>query len=583
MLATLPIVLALTAPASASDLEPKVKEIFEEHCTTCHDSGSDEVDLEQSLAELARQSSKETQKPYVVPGKPEESYLFAKMTGKGAIEGEVMPLGDDPLPEEKLSVVRDWITALAPAGGGDAGAGGGTDPGGGDPAAGGGADTAKLEADLAAANEKAANAEKGVAEFFDDNCTVCHDEGTDEVVLEGPLGRLANEKSKYTQKPFIVPGDVDGSYLWAKLLGKGIEGDPMPQGEDPLPADKIEPVKAWIMALGEVETAKAALAAAGSGTGDGGTEGPGDGGTGVSTGPEETCKKRKKNGECKKERKRTSDPPFRDMFFVNLPTTAGLGKNSIQFRITHHFGRIGTERGAFGLDAGAVMSLGVAYGIIDGLDLVLRRSNSRKGYELGVKYIPIQQEYGMPVSFGAYGSIEYYRAFSDNIANPVTGNLQAMVSRLLFERWTLMLALGYHFRTNHSASVAFDLPDDDIDGPVPVTDTRNTMTVALATSIRLGKKKYHTIDIEYVFPIQHQVFYWNGALEDRLNAGGWSIGWGAITASKKHAFKVFLSNTREIHTNLYAPGGNSNNPFPSGVKYPFDFFLGFTISRRWSL
>ncbi|MCA9720403.1 MAG: hypothetical protein KC468_37420 [Myxococcales bacterium] len=591
MLATLSIVLAAFAPASGSgaDLESKVVEIFEEHCTVCHDAGSDEVDLDAGPSTLIGQKSKTTGKPLVAPGDPSGSYLLAKMLGEKGIQGELMPLGDDRLSDEKIAVVREWIASLsAPAAGGGAATGGAATGGGGadtDTGAGagtGGADTAALEAELAAKQQAAADAEKPVQALMEELCTSCHDAGADEVALEGSLLHLTSESSKAAGKPFVVPGDVEGSYLWAKMTGApGIQGEVMPLGDDALPADKLEPVKRWILALGEVEQAKAALAAAG---GTAPPDGGGGGGpTGDDSGPtdEAECPKRDRKGNCKVERKRTSEPPFRDIYFVNLPTTAGLGKNAIQFRITHHFGRIGTPRGGFGLDAGAVMSLGVAYGIIDGLDISFRRSNSRKAYELGVKYIPLQQEYGAPVSFGGYASIEYYRDFDTNTSNPVSGNFQLMLSRLWFERWSTQLVLGYHLRTNHAANVTYDFGDGN--GAVAVTDTRDTMNVGLASQIRLGKKRYHSIDLEYLFPIPAQVFYWNGALENKANVGAWALGWTAITPSKKHVFKVFLTNTREIHTNLVAPGGQTRNPFPSGQKYPFDFFLGFTISRRWSL
>ena len=186
-----------------------------------------------------------------------------------------------------------------------------------------------------------------------------------------------------------------------------------------------------------------------------------------------------------------------------------------------------------------------------------------------------------PVSFGGYASIEYYRDFDTNTANPVSGNFQLMLSRIWFERWTTMILAGYYLRTNHAANVQFDFGDGA--GPVAATDTRDTVNVGFATQIRLGKKRYHSIDLEYLFPLPVSALYWEGALADQANIGAWAVGWTAITPSKKHVFKVFLTNTREIHTNLVAPGGQTRNPFPTDQKYPFDFFLGFTISRKWAL
>ncbi len=577
LLPTASLLLAVTALEPPAELEKNVAAFFEENCTACHDAGSDEIDLESSPARLVDIKSNVTGKPMVVPGDVEGSYLWAKLKGTG-IEGDPMPLGDDPFSDDKLAPVRAWIEGLAPAGGagGDGGSDAGTTSSGGTAAA--AVDLAPYEKAVADKQAAAESAEKTVQEFFNDNCTVCHDSGSQEVNLVAPLGRLTGESSKYTQKPFIVPGDLEGSYLWAKVKGKDIEGDPMPQGERPFPDDQLAPIKNWIMALGEVEKAKADLEAAKNGGGEGPVDNKTPGETPVDK-PEQPaeCKRRKKDGTCKPD-KPISDPPFHGTFQVNLPTTAGLGKRRFEFRIDHRFGQIGTKRGAFGLDAGAVMSVGFAYGIIDGLDVLLRRSNSRKGYELGVKYIPVMQEYGMPLSFGAYTSIEYYRDFDTNTANPVSGNFQLLLSRLWFERWSTMLVVGYYLRTNHAANVTADFGDGN--GRVAATDTRNTLNLGFASSVWLGKKKRWGIDLEYIFPIPADVFFWNGANDSpsTVNIGSWSLGGSWHSPSKKHFFQIMFTNTREIHTNLYAPGGQTRNPFENRGN----FFIGFNLSRKWS-
>lgn len=550
-----PILLAFVAPAS--DLEAKVKAIFEENtCTGCHSAGAEEPNLEGSLARLASVKSKATGKPLVAAGNPDGSYLLAKLNGKGIV-GDLMPQGGDPLPAAQKKVVSDWIASLGAA----------TVPAPSTPAptttpsSGGGG------GDLEAANKKLADAEAKVQKIFADQCASCHDKGSDEVVLTGPLERLTKERSKATSKPFIIAGDPDASYLLQKMNGaKGIQGDVMPLGGDPLPKGDLEAVRTYIAALGERDKA----AAAGGGVSVDATP-PGDT---VDTPPDVEPTPEPAADEPKK-----SKPPFHGTFQINLPTTATLGRRSFEFRIDHRFGRVGEERGAFGLDAGANISYAFAYGILDGWDVMLRRTNSRKGYELATKYIPIRQENGKPVSFGGYASVEYFRDFPSNTANPWSGNFQVMVSRLWFERWSTMLTLGYHLRTNHKASVQVDLPDDGIDGPVAVRDKRGTLGLGLASTVWLGQKKKWGIDMEYHLPIPANVFYFNGGNADAggSNIGSWSIGGSVRTGL--HFFQIFITNTREIHTSLYAPGGNSKNPFESRGN----FFFGFNLSRKWSL
>jgi mono/diheme cytochrome c family protein len=409
--------------------------------------------------------------------------------------------------------------------------------------------------------------EAAVRKIFDDACTMCHSAGGDptdpgELDLESPLTSLIGKKSVVVDKVLVVPGDPDASYLIDKLYGTAaMKGGLMPEGMDPLAKDQLEAVRKWIAALPKDAAAPAVT---------GGGTAPPDGGTGPEP-PKRTPK------------------PFHGTDQIVLPTTSTLGKRVLQYRIDHRFGRIGTERGAFGLDAGVVMSMGLQYGILDGWDVRLRRGNSRKAWELGTKYVPVRQEAGMPVSFGMMGSVDFFRDF--DVANPWSGNFMAMLSRLWFQRWATMLTLGYHLRTNHNPRPTVDYENGD--GPVLVKDTRDTLTLGLATSVYLGKRKQWGIDLEWLLPIPAggtpNKFYYRGGDADPTGSkiGAWGIG-GSYTTGK-HFFQVFFTNNREIHTNLAAPGGQSGNPFKTeGVdsKNPFhkaNFFLGFNLGRSFTM
>ncbi|MDX1582970.1 MAG: hypothetical protein R3338_05145 [Thermoanaerobaculia bacterium] len=50
----------------------------------------------------------------VEPGRPEQSYLYLKITGSDQIIGSRMPLGQPELPEDEVELVRDWIARGAP-------------------------------------------------------------------------------------------------------------------------------------------------------------------------------------------------------------------------------------------------------------------------------------------------------------------------------------------------------------------------------------------------------------------------------------------------------------------------------------
>lgn len=50
----------------------------------------------------------------VSPGNPDQSYLIQKLEGHAAVGGQ-MPLGQSPLPQATIDVIREWIANGAPA------------------------------------------------------------------------------------------------------------------------------------------------------------------------------------------------------------------------------------------------------------------------------------------------------------------------------------------------------------------------------------------------------------------------------------------------------------------------------------
>ncbi|MEM6296783.1 MAG: DUF5777 family beta-barrel protein, partial [Myxococcota bacterium] len=389
-----------------------------------------------------------------------------------------------------------------------------------------------------------------VAEVFDEYCTACHAEGGDptdpsEFSLEGDLSVLIGRKANESDKLLIAPGDPGASYLMDKVLATpDMREDLMPLGDDPLPADKLKIMSDWIASMPKDDGA----AAAPPPPADGEDPPPPDTSTTVptqtDTGPAIVPPKKKYK-------------PFHGVKHIVLPTTTTLGKKTFQYRIDHRFGRIGTERGAFGLDAGVVMSMGIAYGIMDGWDVGLKRSNSRKAWELNTKYIALRQEDDMPVSLGGYVSLDLLRDF--DVENAVSGNFMLLLSRLWFERWATQFSMGYHTGTNKSSRVLIDF--DDGDGAVPVEDTRGTLVMGLASQVWLGKRKKWSVDVEYFLPVPDvgtpNMFYYRGgdADPDGSKIGSWGLGASYYTG--KHFFQLFFTNNREIHPNLAAPGGQS--------------------------
>ncbi len=100
-------------------LERRVQSIFAEGCARagCHAGPSPQEGMNlspnQFYESIVGQPSQE--KPHLLrvhPGKPDSSYLVHKIERRANIEGAAMPLVGDPLSDDEISTIRQWITNL---------------------------------------------------------------------------------------------------------------------------------------------------------------------------------------------------------------------------------------------------------------------------------------------------------------------------------------------------------------------------------------------------------------------------------------------------------------------------------------
>ena len=409
-----------------------------------------------------------------------------------------------------------------------------------------------------AALDAPSDLEGEVQAILEDQCALCHDgsEGLDlSAAPSSLLGAVASNGA-----PMLVAGDPRASYLVRKIQGgPDIEGDPMPLEEPPLSAEAQQTIRMWVASLDPADSGEPpAPEAAGDAAVDDAAP----------------------DGEERPRARRV----FPGTHQHALHTTTTLGKRAFEFRVHHRFGRWGrpfVDRTYFGLAGGAIMSLAVSYGIIDGLDVMLRWTNERLAHELGVKYVPVRQSAGMPLSFGLYASGELLVDPPETSANRYTGNVQAMLSRLWWDRWATQLTVGYSALTNHQPRPTLTRADGST---VRANDRRGSLYLGVASTVLLGKRKRHGIDLEYMVAVpdgrdDFDVFYYAGGDADVTGNpyGTFSLGWSVKAGL--HFFQVLASTTRSMHTNFTAPGGGTGNPFvPIG-----NFYLGFNLSRKWNL
>lgn len=118
----LPLLAACADETSDATLARVQAEIFEPSCafSSCHGaaSGAGGLDLREGQAHAALvnvPSSASAGSTLVVPGDPDASYLVSKCTPDAEIVDARMPDGAEGLDDERLTLLRDWIAAGAPA------------------------------------------------------------------------------------------------------------------------------------------------------------------------------------------------------------------------------------------------------------------------------------------------------------------------------------------------------------------------------------------------------------------------------------------------------------------------------------
>ena len=308
----------------------------------------------------------------------------------------------------------------------------------------------------------------------------------------------------------VLPRSPDRSLLFLKLLSPDeghYRGPRMPLGMDPLSPEEIALVRSWIEAFPPDRWPAPA---------------PAD----PSARPPRT---------------------FHDSALVNLPTSDPIGRRALEFRILHRFKAPANDAGShdfYGLDSDAWVSIGLACGLAETLEVGLRRTNLQHDYEAYSKWVPVRQSPGgAPLSLALRGSVS---SLHETIAvNRRRYGAQAVLARRFGDRLSLMLVPTYVTRTNY------------LDG----TDERGTGAVGVGGEWRLNTRM--AVTGEWIAQLS--------GVQNEFQSG--SIGFSIATA--RHAFHVFATNTPGAHTDLYVTGGD--------VKLrDGDFRLGFNISRTFT-
>lgn len=244
---------------------------------------------------------------------------------------------------------------------------------------------------------------------------------------------------------------------------------------------------------------------------------------------------------------------FKASRVINGHSVETVGKNNLDFIISHRFDRL--NRGFeefFGLDA-ATIRLGLEYGINDRLMIGMGRSSFQKVFDYFTKYKLIRQSSGstnMPVSvtlFGGY-AIRTQKTFpqlSGFDRSSYTG--QILIARKFSEAFSLQISPTLIHRNRA-----------DI-----FTDNRTVFASGIGGRMKLTKRSSINGEYNYVLPNQIDDRYKNNlSFSFDLETGG-------------HVFQLLFTNSfgmteRQFITETDGSWGNG------------DIHFGFNISRTFS-
>jgi mono/diheme cytochrome c family protein len=110
---------SLAEPSQLADPTPvrfsAIETLFARNCAACHNSEDRVAGLvlgPGTYETIVGKQSTESRWPLITPFKPDESYLYAKISGKQVERGGTgiqMPGGLPPLPDADIELVRRWI------------------------------------------------------------------------------------------------------------------------------------------------------------------------------------------------------------------------------------------------------------------------------------------------------------------------------------------------------------------------------------------------------------------------------------------------------------------------------------------
>lgn len=243
---------------------------------------------------------------------------------------------------------------------------------------------------------------------------------------------------------------------------------------------------------------------------------------------------------------------FKGTRIVNGHSIETIGKNNLDFRISHRFGTVNSgSYNFFGLDE-ATMRIGLDYGVTDNLMIGLGRSTVDKELDAFVKYKILRQSKGkrvMPVTVTYLGSVMHYTIKgSEDIS---FANRTSYANQLLIAR-------------QFSKSVSFQLSPTwmHINMVDFKSEKNNLFSLGMGGRVKLTDRFAITADYYHQF--------------DKLTGRENSLSLGVDIETGGHVFQLHFTNSRGMTERSFIT--NTTGNWGDG-----DIHFGFNITRMFAL
>lgn len=243
---------------------------------------------------------------------------------------------------------------------------------------------------------------------------------------------------------------------------------------------------------------------------------------------------------------------FKSTRIVNGHSIETIGKNNLDFRISHRFGYLNSGgNNLFGLDQ-ATMRIGLDYGVTNLLMIGLGRSNTDKEFDGFVKYKLLRQSTGktaMPISLTYLGAMSHYTLKTTEDISFT--NRSAFVNQILIAR-----------KFSDAVSVQLSPTWVHINMVDKSSEDNNLYSLGMGGRVKISKRVALTADYFYQF----------NKLTGRKN----SFSLGVDIETGGHVFQLHFTNSLGMNEKAFIT--NTTGNWGDG-----DIHFGFNITRLFSL